>query len=137
MSAPREIETAGGYIEVCGKKFSARRAFVLPMRSVENTYLIDIQKLFDEYNIAHTSAEHTTLYLIEQNHRFKLLWVFDHFEDATFVNIVQLCGIMSAMLHLSTLDSSDNMTSVSIELLDTFAEKLIISIDDVHDRILR
>lgn len=138
MSTALEITSyiLNGYIDICGKKFCARRAFMLPMGAVENTYLTDIQKLFDEYDLAHTAAANTILYLIESNHRYQLLWVCNHFEDATFVHMVQLCGIMSAMTHLSSFDEVDNMTSVSIELLDTFAEKLIISIDGVHDRIL-
>lgn len=137
MSAPREMDVTCGYIEICGKRFPARRAFELPMEAVEKTYLIDIQALFDGHDLAHTSAENATLYLIEKDHRFQLLWVCNHFEDATFMNMVQLCGIMSAMTHLVTSGEVDSITSVTIELLDTFAEKLIISIDGVHDRILR
>jgi len=139
MSAPREItgDVVGGYIEICGKKFPARRAFVLPMAAVQNSYLTEIQALFDRYELHHASVEHTMLYLIESSYRFQLLWVCNHFEDSAFVNMVQLCGIMSVMAHLSDFVEVDNITSVSIELLDTFAEKLIISIDGVHDRILR
>lgn len=137
MSAPLEIEVVENYVVVCRKSFRANRAFKLPMPCVENPYLIEIQKLFDAHDLAHTSAENTTLYLIESDHRYQLLWVCEHFEDATFMNIVELCGIMSAMTHLSSLAEIDNITSVSIELLDVFAEKLIISIDGVHDRVLR
>lgn len=137
MSAPVEIDITDGYIKICGKRFHASRVFELPMGAVEHTALINIQKLFDVYSIAHASAENTTLFLIENNCRFKLLWVCNHFEEATFTTSVQLCSIMSAMTHLSVFMEVDTITSVSIELLDTFAEKLIISIDGVHDRILR
>ena len=136
----KEIPTSqddllGGYIEICGRVFGADRVWRLDMEKVENAELLAIQSLFDIYDICHTSAENTILYLIDRNGSFQLFWACSHFEDAAFIDVARICGIMADMSLMSFVDEPI-YTAVAIEFLDITTEKLVISIDVVSGDIL-
>lgn len=131
----REDDLLGGCIEICGRTFGADRVWRLPMKKVENTELLAIQSLFDIHDICHTSAENTMLHLVQLFGGFQLLWACKHFEDACFIHMAQICGIMADMALMSFVEEPI-YTAVAIEFLDITAEKLIISIDVTNGNVL-
>lgn len=131
--ARKAIELFDGNVVLLGQFIPADSAWILQMKDVENPELLAIQALFDKHDIAHLSAEHTTLYLIKWNGCSSLLWVCFHYEDSDVMSIVELCGIMRHMMLLPYFEEGVN---VSILLLDVNAEKLIISIEGVDGGIL-
>jgi len=121
----RKVEIADECLTIFGKKFQSAQAGELGLEEVTNPALVNIREVIEHHDLAHFSPGNTTIYRTCYGGKCSLIFACAHFEDAYLENMMSLVHIMLMMA--IEFRSGDT----SIELLDTFAEKLIIEISDV------
>lgn len=113
---------------IFGKIYHCAKAVAFPMKDIKDRSLRELYELFETIDNAHTDEETVVVHFLYDatNKRVDMAWTCSHYEAQTIEDI-------GALLHfLLELRSDMNVESfIDVDLLDAFAEKLIILVSDV------
>lgn len=117
-------------LEIFGKKFRCLKYYRVEIGKIKDDEIEMLYSMFVNAFPDHPSKENVVLYLLEKEDSRDLLWTCSHFEHGNVGDIAALSWFMNNLSYLSEFKTA------FVELLDNFAECIIIKVPNVYSDIV-
>jgi len=113
------------HVVIFNKRYSCDRADIIRLAKVKNPRLREVGCYFLTLFPDHASPENTVLHLLHKSDRYDLVWTCLHFEHTCMKDIEEIHSFLKKLSFFS------GERDASLDLLDAFAQKLIILVPEV------